>query len=207
MAPEDKKKKKLSRVLRIAVPALLVCAFAALAVFEKNGVFAAASRVQARPVEAKPAPVPVPLTELAVMNRLECDGFSAREGHLTRLGADAGQLSYLRAGETLSGVVYTLVTLPAPETFPGGTLGEEMRLEREADRENAKLVLRAVTEAVLGGEAPTEKQLEQAETKLESCLASLKDKSESFRIGTCAVTLTMRCADGVYTLTVRAERT
>ena len=206
MTPEEKKKNKAQRILRIAVPVLLACFFASLAVFEKTGVFAAANQAGSVPAAELPAPVPVPLTELAVLNRLENDGFTAAEDQLLRNGLDAGSLRYERTGGELTGVVYSLIVLPGDEALPGGTLGEEMRAQSEADAENARLVLHAMLEAVLGGSCPSEKQLAQADKKLSTCLSAAGAKDAAFSIDDCSVSVTKAYADGIYWLTVKVRR-
>lgn len=204
MTPEEKKKKKRGRVWRIAAPAVLAGMFAALALLENAGVFAAVKSGGASASLSKPASVPVPLTKLAVVNRLENDGFFEHGDMLLRNGVDAGLLFYLEKNGTLSGIGYTLILLPANAAFGSGSGPYDA--QADTDRETASFVFRALLEAVLGGISPNEKQLKKGESILDSLFSSDKEKTETLEAGECTVTFTKAYSEGVYVLTLTAER-
>lgn len=205
MTPEEKKKRKRTRVWRIVIPVLLAGMFASLAILENKGVFAAVNKAVAPATEEKPRPVPVPLTRLSVVNRLETDGFEEYDGLLMRGGTEAGTLALSGDDGGLTGVRYTLILLPE-EAIPAGEAGEAMRAQAALDRENARLVSRAILEAVLGGEQPAEKQLQQSDGKLESVLSAKDGKTASCTVSSCTVTYTKSCENGLFLLTAEAKR-
>lgn len=200
MTPSERKKRKRTRVLRIAAPVLLAGMFASLALFESKGVFSSVNKAKA-PVAEHPAAVPVPFTGRAVMNRLENDGFSLADDTLMRDGADAGTL-VLANEEEIDSLCYTLTLLPANVPLSGDDVEEQT----EADAENARLVFRAVLEALLGGEAPGDKLIESGEKKLERCLEAKSEKTETLALTGGSILMERIFSDGMYTLKITAAR-
>lgn len=197
MTPEEKKKRKRLRIWRVAAPVLLTGLFAALAVFEKNGVFTALNHAKAA-VEEHPAAVPVPLTRLAVMNRLENEGLSEIEGQLLREDADAGTLTFEEQDGAVKAVSYSLMLLPADETAGTDLIAQDL--------ETAKLVFRSMLEAALGGTAPTQKELDKGDSILCKLFTSDKEKTEVLAAEGCAVTFTKQFSGGMYRLQMKAGR-
>lgn len=202
MTPEEKKIVKRRRFWRFAIPALLVLLFASISIMENSGMFTALRK----PAENKPASVPVPFTELSVMNRLGNDGFTDNGGQLTRNGGDAGEIAFLEAGGEVVSVTYKLVTLPGDVAFGDSPYETEARAQRETDRENAGLVFRAVFEAALGGRAPAEKDLDKGEKLLDSCFSSDEEKTYTLKTDGCEITFTKAYLEGMYELTMEARR-
>lgn len=200
MTPEERKKKKRTRILRVAVPVLLAGAFASLSLLESGGVFASVNKPKA-PAPEHPAAVPVAFTGLSVMNRLENDGFSRNGTQLMRHDTEAGTLE-LSGGEEIDSLCYSLVLLPEDESPAGNTVSRQ----READLENARLVFHAVLEAVLGGEAPKEKLLTQGEKKLDRCLTGKGDKTETLALPNGSLTFEKVTRSGLCTLKITAQR-
>ena len=206
MTPNEAKKRKRSRVLRVAVPVLLAGMFASLAVLENNGVFTSVNKAGSAAVEEHPAAVPVPFTRLAVLNRLENDGFSESDGLLLRNGTDAGTISLEEEHGILKKASYSLMLLPAEASLSGNMSNEAFLAQSEADGENARLVFHAVLESALGGVAPKESLLSQGEKKLESVLSASGNKTETLSLDTCTFIFARTYTDGLYRLTMEAER-
>ena len=203
MALDELQKKKLAKIMRFLIPLLLAGMFACLAVFQEKGLFSKAGAAAA--VVKKPARVAVPLTRLAVSNRLENEGFSVQaDGTLYRNDYEAGTLTFKQEGEVFTAVTYSLSLLPEEAYFPEGDLGEEMRKIKALDAENARLVLSALLEAVLGDTLPSEKAVYQAQTRLSACLSAEKEISLSCSQEGCRINLVKTLNRGEYTLTMEA---
>ena len=200
MTPAEKKKQKRARVFRVAVPVLLAGMFASLAVLENKDVFSAVNKAKA-PVAEHPAAVPVPFTGRAVVNRLENENFSMADGQLMRNGEEAGTLS-LPGEEEIDSLCYLLTLLPAEAKDASDTAFSV----NQADGENARLVFRAALEAVLGGEEPKEKLIEQGEKKLTRCLEAKNEKTETLSLSSGSILFEKVLEDGIYTLRITAVR-
>ena len=206
MTPEEKKRKKRMQIWRIVIPVLLAGMFASLALMDKNGVFSAANQAPLA-ATAAPEPVPVPYTRLAVMNRLENDGFTETDGMLLRNDTYAGTLEFREKGEVLTGASYSLIILPATAASSSGSAYDStFQAQTETDRKTASLVFRALFEAVLGGKSPNEAHLKRGEKILDNCFTSDRERTETLETEDCTVTFNKAYTDGVYVLTITAVR-
>lgn len=177
--PQDDRNRRLTAVLKIAVPAFLVLLFAAIAILANGGF-----RAQ-RPVSTVPAAAKIDLTRLSVVNRLEGAGFVWNDGTLTRDGETVASLTLEPANAArLTGAAFVMRVQSGDEELPNGRIGDKYRAERDEDIAVAEAVFDCLLEAGLGGSVPYDSVRVQGKEAIRACISSSEANTSSLTAGT-----------------------